>query len=173
LRKKFQQVDHVVLAELFFESLRHERLLGFVQLVNVFALDSVSFAFGIQNLHGGPRFRRQKAGDDLARGGRHRILAVIPLDASAGIHDLDQQMIFGVDCHAGEVGTDFSAFVAVRVTFRAMILEDNLAAGRVAFGLGQRHELIHDFLAIGVRNAARLGEQLPGAGRDRPPRIRQ
>src|SRR5205807_685388 len=109
------------------------------------------------------RLGRQQAGQHAAGLGSDDVLAVVALDAAARVEDVDNQVALGVDRHAGQVGADLGALAAVRVTLGTLVLEDHLAQVGVPFAFGQRHQLVHDLLAVGVGQAtAAAGQQLLG-----------
>ena len=70
-------------------------------------------ALGVDQLDRRLRLRRQQAVEDPAVGGGDGVLDEVPLDAPAGVEDVDQQLGLRVGRHAGQVGADLAPFAAV------------------------------------------------------------
>ena len=162
LRQKLEQIDQILGRNLLFKPLGHQRLGRSHQLFDVVSLDGMFFAFRIEQLDRRFAFRGQQAVHHPAVVGDHGIDAEVPLDAAAGVDDVDQQFFFGMHGHAGQVGTDSRPFARVYVTLRAMLFE-NLFAGRsVPLALDDRQQFFDDLLAIGIGQPAPFRQKLLG-----------
>ena len=80
-----------------------------------------------------------------------------------GSINVDEQLVLGMDGHAGEVGADLGAFAGVRVALGTLVFEDELAGGGVARLLRERQQLVEHFLPVGIGQAAAGFEQAAGA----------
>ena len=72
----------------------------------------------------------QQAAQDAAVGGRDRVLEEVPLDRSARVEDVDNQLALGMRGHAGEVRADLAPLARVRVALGAFRLEESPCRAR-------------------------------------------
>ncbi len=163
LGQKRQQIVDVGGLDLLLKAFGHERLLGRGHLVDVRALEDMPLPFGVDQLDRVLGLRREETGDDTTVGRRHGVLDEVPLDAPTRVEDVDQKLASRDGCHAGEVGTDLAPFGSVLVALGALLLEDELASGGISPFLDQRGDPIDHLLAIRVREAAALRQQLLGS----------
>ena len=97
---------------------------------------------------------------------RHHVDAVVALDAAAGVDDVDEQMVLGVDGHAGQVGADLGRPRRCGCgTGQHCFLKTTLPGDGVARLLGQRQQLVDHLLAVGVGQAAARRQRACGRWR--------
>jgi hypothetical protein len=116
----------------------------------------VTLRFGVDDFDSGLAFAGQHPGDDAAVGEHRRVHTEIPFDAAAGIEDVNQKLVLGMDRHACQVGADPLALAGVHVALGALILKDFLSRRRVTRFLNLRQKLCDDFFAVGTGKSARL-----------------
>ncbi len=134
-----------------------------MQFLDIRALERVPFRLGIDQFNAGFRLGREHAAERSAIFHLDAPDAEVALDISAWVQNIDQQMFFGVDRHAGEVGADLFALAGMAMALGAVVLEDQFAGVGVAALLGDGDELIDHFLAIRIGQAAAAGEDCLGA----------
>ena len=122
---------------------------------------------GVDQLHGRPALGGEEPRDDAAVVGGHRPGAVIALDGAVGIEDVDEELLRRMDRHPGQLRPHFPPFAGMGVALAALLLEERLAARHVTTGEDDREDFVDHLLPVGARQAAPLGDHLPGALADR------
>ena len=162
-----EEIGKSLRLDLLLEADRHERIWGWLEFVDLVALDRMPLPLGVDQLHGCPALGGEEPRDDAAVVGGHRPGAVIALDGAVGIEDVDEELLRRMNRHPGQLRPDFSPFAGMGVALAALLLEERLAARHVASGKDDGKDFVDHLLAVGARQAAPLGDHLSGALADR------
>ena len=102
----------------------------------------------------------EKAVDHAAVFGGDGVGAVVALDGTVRVEDVNQQLLRRMDRHARQLRADLAAFAGVHVALAAVLLEHRLAASGVAAGEHDGKHLVDHLLAVRIRQATPGGDQL-------------